>query len=136
MVSVPTVLRAIAIVDFALVKRGIGFLEKIFHQVHGIVEIEIVHVATVDMYLPLEFGTERRPVALQDVAEVVVLFPILGNFRIDIARQFIEDACRISIGTLRGVNGFPNVPLSTGTAVCSKRQLQVIALFNRARELP
>ncbi len=50
-VAVPAVFEAVAVFDFAAI---VGGLEEVFHQVDGVVEVEVVHVAAVDMELALK----------------------------------------------------------------------------------
>src|SRR6185312_2430280 len=76
MVAVPAMLGTVAVVHLALVGR-LGVLQEILHQVNGIVQIVVVHVADIDVDLALQARRQLLPVALQDVAQVVVVLPIL-----------------------------------------------------------
>jgi len=71
------VFSTIAVVDFPTVIRIRSALQKLLHQVHGVVQVVVVHITAVDMDLTLEFGSEGFPVAFEDVAQVVVIAPIL-----------------------------------------------------------
>ena len=70
-------LSAVSIFYFPLI-RGIGALEKFLHQIDGIVQVEIVHVADIDMDFPLELRPQRLPIPLHDVAKIVILAPVGG----------------------------------------------------------
>ena len=86
-IAVPAMFGAVAVLYFALVRRVGGGLQKIFDEVDGVVEHVVVGAAHVDAELAAEFWAERGPVALQDVAEVVVFLPIGGDFGIDLDRR-------------------------------------------------
>ena len=77
-VAVPAVLGAVAVFHFAFVGRVAG-LQKILQQVDGVVQKIVVGAADVDVELALQLRAQRRPVALEDVAQIVVLFPVGGD---------------------------------------------------------
>ena len=54
-------------------------------RVDRVVQVEGIHVAAVDVNLPLQLRTQRLPVAFQDVAEIVVFAPVLGDGMVDLA---------------------------------------------------
>src|SRR5690606_418637 len=101
-ITVPAVLCTITVGDLAVVVRIRRALEELLDQVDGVVEVVVIHVANVDVELPFELAAEPlAPVAAQDVAEVVVLPPVLGHFLVDHARPAIPDPLRIAIRILR-----------------------------------
>src|SRR5215471_8945915 len=83
----------------------------ILQQVDCAIEIERVSLDYPDMQFARELRAKRLPVALHDRAQVVVLFPVLGDLVIDPACPFVEDSLRISVITDRAENGFPCVEL-------------------------
>ena len=94
-----------------------GGLQEIFDQVDGVVEHVVVGAADVDAELAAEFGAERGPVALQDVAEVVVFLPVGGDCGIDVAGFFVENRRGVAVVTDRAVDRLPDVELFAGAAV-------------------
>ena len=90
-------LRPVAIVDLAPVIRIGRALEELLGQVHGVVEIVVIHVADIDVQFALELGPERQPVALQDVREVVVLAPVRGDGVVYDAGLLVPEAQRVTI---------------------------------------
>ena len=84
-VAIPAVLGARLVVDFAVVVRVLGSLEKIFHQIHGVVEEIVVGLTDVDVQLAVELWSKLGPVALEDVAQVVILAPVGRDCRIDLS---------------------------------------------------
>ena len=111
MVAVPAVLRERAILDNTVIVRVSRSLEDCFNEVDGVVEIVVVHRAAVDVDLALELWSKGRPIALENVTEVVVLAPVLGDPVIDLAGEFVPDPLGITILSHRAVDGFPDVPL-------------------------
>ena len=69
------------------VRGGSGPLEKLLQPVHGQVQVECVHVPREHVDLAAQLGTERRPVPLQILAQVVVMGPeVLGDAAVDRSR--------------------------------------------------
>ena len=76
MIGVPAVLGAAFVVDFAAIERVLCRLEKVVDQVHSVIQKVVVRFADVDVDLAFQLRTNLCPVALHDVAEVVVFAPI------------------------------------------------------------
>src|SRR3990172_7624388 len=127
-VSVPAVLRPVAVVDLAAVVGVLGALEELLDEVDGVVQVEVVHVAYVDVDLSFEPRTELRPVALEDIGEVVVLPPELGDVLVDDSRLLVPDALRIAVFTGGREHGFPDVPLLSRAGLRPQDQLQPVQL--------
>jgi hypothetical protein len=62
------------------------------------VEVVGVRVADIDVDLVGDFGPERRPVGLEDVAQIVVVLPVLRDVLVDDARLLVPDALRVTVG--------------------------------------
>ena len=89
-------------------------------RVDGIVEEIIVGAADVDVELAVQFRPERRPVALQNGAEIVVFPPVSGDRRIDLAGFLIEDRFRITVFSRRAEHRLPDIELLSGAAVSAQ----------------
>src|SRR5262245_13788128 len=131
MIAVPAMFGAITVIHLAPVKRICRALQKLLDQVDGVVQIVIVHVAAVDVYLAFELRAERFPIALENVAEIVIVAPVFGDRTIYLAGHLVPDALRIAVGSHRRVNRLPDVPLIARPALRSQNQLLVIHLFER-----
>ena len=59
------------VIDFARVIRILRGLQKVFDEIHRVVQKEVVSFADVDVQLPFQLWTKLRPITFQDVAEVV-----------------------------------------------------------------
>ena len=101
-------------------------LQKIFDEIDGVVEHVVVGAAHVDAELAAEFGAERGPVALENVAQVVVFFPVGGDFRIDVAGFLIENLLGITVRADWAVDGLPDVELFAGARVVAESELVLI----------
>lgn len=88
MVAIPAMFRPVAVIDFTLIRR-LRLFEEILREIDRIVQVVIIHVADIDMDLALKFGAERFPVAFHDVTQVVILTPIFGDGRIDLAGALV-----------------------------------------------
>src|SRR4051812_32787360 len=100
MIAIPAMFSTVAIIYFSFIEWIFCFLQKIFHQIYRVVEIVVIHVAAEDMKLAFELGTEGLPVTLKDVPQIIILFPITGDFRVNVTGFFIEYPFWISIVTL------------------------------------
>src|SRR6185312_14338006 len=99
---------------------------------HRTVEEEAVLVADVDAeQLALELGTEGGPIALEDVAEVVVIAPVRGDLVIDDAAGLVEDATRIAVGAERREDRLPDVELLARARVIAEHELELVVLRHR-----
>src|SRR3990172_9676151 len=110
--------------EFAVVVGTLGAREELFHQESRLLEVESVGVAHEHTDLPLELRAERRPIALEDVPKVVVLFPVGGHFLVDDARLLVVEKARIAVGPHRTVNGLEDVHLVAGASAGSEDQLE------------
>ena len=90
-------LGAVAIQDFAFIGRVGGSLQEIFDVVDGAVEKVGIRAAHIKVDLAPELGPERRPIPLEDMAQVIVFTPVRGNLGMDLAADLIEDSRRITI---------------------------------------
>ena len=126
-IAVPAVFGAVAVFYFAFVGRVRGGFQKIFDEVDGVVEHVVVGAAHVDAELAAEFGAERGPVRLQDVAQVVVFLPVGGDFGIDLAGFLVENLHGIAVGADWAVDGLPDVELLAGARMGAERELILIA---------
>src|SRR3972149_4850922 len=102
--------------EFAVVVGTLGAREELFHQESRLLEVESVGVAHEHTDLPLELRAERRPIALEDVPKVVVLFPVGGHFLVDDARLLVVEKARIAVAPHRTVNGLEDVHLVAGAS--------------------
>src|SRR5262249_12829160 len=94
-VAAPAVAVARAVVE-AHLRSGRQRAQPRLRPAHPAVEEEAVEVADVDAEeLAPELGTERGPIAREDVAEVVVLAPVRGDVAVDDAGRLVVDATRI-----------------------------------------
>src|SRR6202034_4444992 len=85
-VSVPAVLRPIAVFHFAIVRWIRSALEKVFHQINCIIEEVGISAAAINVYFALKFWSEGGPIPFQDIAKIVMLLPVRGYVRINLAR--------------------------------------------------
>src|SRR5579859_3829880 len=83
------------------------------------------------MQLAHEFGSERFPIRLYDVAQVVVLLPVFGDAMVNLAGHRVEDLLRITVVTNRTEHCLPNVELVSGPAVGAKNKLAARLTFHR-----
>src|SRR5262245_34949404 len=135
-VPVPAVLGAVAVVHEPAVERVLRGLQEVLHEVDRVVQVVVVHVPAVEVDLPLELPPEApAPLAAQDVAEVVVLAPVLGDRAIDDPRPLVPDRLRVAVGPHRRVDGLPDVPLPAGAAVRAEHELQAVRLLDRRRDV-
>ena len=62
-------------------------VDSVLRQEDGLVEVIRIHAANPDVNLPLQQRGVLRPTALDNVREIVVLLPILGNAAVNGARR-------------------------------------------------
>ena len=134
-VAVPAVLGPVAVINLAVVVGVFGVFQEFFHQVDRIVQVIVVHVANIDVNFALELGAESFPVALQDVAQVVVLAPVGRRVGINFAGQLVPDAPRVAVRSDRRENCFPDVVLVARARSGAEGQLAVVGLFHGATHL-
>ena len=84
-IAVPAMLRTRLVIHFAVVMRVLSRLEKFLNQIDSIVEEIIVCLANIDVEFTFQFRSQLGPVSFEDVAQVVVLFPISSDRMIDLA---------------------------------------------------
>ena len=111
-------------------------VEEFLHEVNGVVEVVIVHGAAVDVDLAAKFRSELFPIPLQDVAKIVILSPVISHVRVDLARPFVPDTFRISVGPDGAVDGLPDIPLVPGSRVRAEHELAEVDLFEGRPDLP
>ena len=63
--------------------------------------------------------------------QIVIFAPVGGNLGIDHAGALVEDALRVAVGPLRGIDRFPDVPLLAGAGLVAQHQFQPLFLFHR-----
>src|SRR5256885_10185809 len=97
MIAVPTMLRARLVIDFTTVSRILRGLQEIVHQVDRVVQEVVVSFSNVDMNLARELRPELGPITLQDVPEIVIPSPELGDGAIDLSSQLVPDRFRITV---------------------------------------
>src|SRR5262247_543459 len=97
MVAVPAMFGAVAVIHLAPVKRSCRALQKLLDQVDRVVQIVVVHVAAVDVYLAFEFRARSLPIALENVAEVVIFAPVFGDRAVYLAGHLVPDAFRVAV---------------------------------------
>src|SRR5260370_21309451 len=114
-IAIPAMFRAVAVLHLALVRhtarRRPRGLQKILHQVNGIVQEVSIRAAYIDVQLALQLRPQRSPVALQLGVQVVVGLPVLGHFVVDLAGSLIEDRLRIAVLTNRRIHRLPDIEL-------------------------
>ena len=64
---------------------------------NGVVEVVGIHIADGEVQLADEVRTQCLPVALQDVAQIKMLLPVIRDVVINNARDRIVDRFRIAI---------------------------------------
>ena len=126
----------VAVRDLAAVGRVLDLLEDVLHQVYGVVQIIVVHVADIDMDLALELLADLGPVALEDVAEVVVLAPVLGDRAVDHAGPLVPDPLGVSVRPDGRIDGLPDVPLLARSALGAEDQLVPVHALERRADVP
>ena len=112
--------------DLPLVIGVCGLLQEILHQVYGVVQVVIIHIPAIDMDLSPELGAQVFPVPLQDIAQIIIFPPVRGHLRVYLPGFLVPDPLGVSIRSLGGIGGFPDVPLLPGPALVAKGQLQLV----------
>src|SRR5216117_2194726 len=73
------------------------------------IQVVIIEGAAVEMDLAAQLWSKRGPIALHDIAKVVVLAPVRGDCRFDFATHLVEDPF--------GVSSWPFTSFTGGSAV-------------------
>src|SRR5262249_12000295 len=134
--AAPAVPVARAVVELRI---GLGVFEAaepLFHETHGAIEKEAVHGADVDAELAGELGAQARPVAREDVAEVVVIAPVRRDLAVDRAGALVPDAPRIAVGADGRVDRLPDVVLLARSRARPQHQLEKVVLLHGAAGEP
>src|SRR5262249_36324655 len=87
------------------------------------------------MDLPFELGSELRPIAFEDVSEVVMFTPVFGDRAVNFSGHLIPNPFRITIRTDRRINGLPNIPLISGSTLGAQNQFAMVHLFERGGQM-
>src|SRR5690242_19268582 len=95
-----------------------------------VIQVPGVHVADEEMQLAGEFGAKRRPIAFHDVAQVIMLLPIIGNGLVNLAGALVPNGLGITVVSHRTEDSLPNVPLLAGPAVSAEHQFVAIVLLH------
>src|SRR6185312_4869161 len=125
---------AVALHGPAILERGLGArtgrgIKECLRLVDGHVEVEVVHVAGVEVQLADELRTDRRPVRLHVRGEIeAVVAHVLGDAVIDRAGSFVPQRLGISILAHRTVHCFPRFLLLGRSAVRTKHGLELAQL--------
>lgn len=107
-----------AVLKFAIARRISEFFHFVFELVDSEIEVEIVHVADVDMDFAAKFGAESRPVGADIVAKIVtVIAHVVGDRMIDCAGAFVPQGLGIAVVADGAESGFPDFDLLAGTLV-------------------
>src|SRR6185369_3873754 len=96
------------------VRRILRSFQKIVDEVDRVVEIIVVSLADVNVNLAGKLWPKLRPIAFEDVAEIVIVAPVLSDRMIDLSRQLVPNRLGITVAADRRENRLPDVPLSTG----------------------
>src|SRR6267378_6980152 len=117
-----------AILEISAVVRAMaglpGAFEKVFQQMNSAVQVIGVARAHLDVQFAHEFRTQRFPVALHDVAQIVVLSPVFGYFAVDDARLLVEYRLWIAIAADGAVHGLPDIELFGRASVTAERSFE------------
>ncbi len=89
------------VIHHPTVIRILRRLQKFLDQIHRVVQKIIVSFTNVDVQLAFELRTQLGPISLQDVAEIVILSPILSHRTIDLPRQLVPDRFWITVAPNR-----------------------------------
>ena len=101
MITIPAVFCTVTIIHYTIISWITKRFKHVFCQIDGIVQIIIIHIATVNMDLAPEFLAQLIPVTFHDVGQIKIFFPKLCNVAIYIPRLFVPNAFWISIGANR-----------------------------------
>jgi acetylornithine deacetylase/succinyl-diaminopimelate desuccinylase-like protein len=127
--SGPAVRLAITVQKEPLVVRLLGRLHPFLELLRGVVQLESVHRAGVDVDLVDDLRSDSRPVLFQVFEQVEVFLPVPRYRGIHLAGHLVEERFEIAIVAERTENGRPDVDLLTRPAVRAVHQLEVIALL-------
>src|SRR5579871_972965 len=81
----------------AVIVRGLGLLHPFLQFASRAIGEEVVGVAHENVDLVGQLGTESRPVLLEKIPQVVMVFPILRDSWIHRAGTFIEQRIEIAV---------------------------------------
>src|ERR1700733_14225415 len=87
------------------------------------------------MDLPGKLRRERFPIARNDVRQVEMLAPVIGNGRIDDSRDLVEYRLRVAVCTDRAEYRLPDVVLAARAAAVSLREFHIIFIALRGEYL-
>src|SRR5580658_8783144 len=79
----PAMPAAVAVHERTAIIRVFGRAEKIFHMIHGDVEIEVVHATGEDVQFADQLWSYLRPVMLQVVQYIPMITPVKRYSAID-----------------------------------------------------
>ena len=92
---------------------GLGrAFEKLLEQEVRLLEEIGIDVAHVDVDLPLELRAGGLPITLQNVAESVVLLPVIDDAFVDLPRPLVVERTRITVLARRLEDAYEGVKLS------------------------
>src|SRR5687768_2773989 len=123
------------VIDDSAVVRVLRRLEKIFHEIHGVIQKIVVSLADVDVKLAFELWSYLRPITFEDVTEIKILTPVFSDGAIDLAGQLVPDRFRIAVASDGRIHRLPNIKLAAGTAIRPQRQFHVIHVFDSCGQL-
>src|SRR6202012_5355924 len=90
-----------------------------------------VRAPDIDVNLAGEFRTQRGPVALDDMREVVMIAPIRGDVFADRAADLVEDRFWIAVAARGREHRLPDVELPAGARVIALSEFGVIRVALR-----
>ena len=100
--------------------RVVGLDEELVQLLDRVVQVVRVHVADVDVQLVGDLGAERRPVRLEDVAEIV-LPPRLGDRACRSRRSSCSRGASGSRRRRRASRWLPRCPTDRPIVTCRRR---------------
>ena len=83
------------------------------------------------MDLALKFRAEFLPVALHNVAEIVIVAPVFSDLVVNFACALVPDALGVAIFAIRGIDGFPDIPLLARACLVTEDKFPAILHFDR-----
>ena len=132
-IAVPAMFVAATVGDFATEERVLGRVEEVLDEVHGVVEVEIVGLADVEVDLAFKVLADLRPVATEDLREVVMIAPMNGDGRVDDAGPLVPDPLGIAIIADGREDGLPDVPLLAGSPLGARGPARVGSCLRESR---
>src|SRR6186713_2615981 len=123
-IAVPAMLEAVSIRNLTFIGWVFRVREELIGKAYRAVEEVVVHRAYIYVQFAAElFAEPALPVAAQDLHQIVVLLPVLGDLVVDHARALVPDRRGITIRAHRRENGLPDVPLIAAAPVGTKDEL-------------